>query len=174
MKKRRRLNTNDLVIIGMLAAMCVIATSLKIPFGSGAMIHLGTACIFTIGLLFGGVYAGLAAAIGSTFFDLLMGFSPYTIWSFIIKGAAGFIVGTVARGRWPETIVGDKWLFKAVFGMVLAAFWTLGGYFIAWWTVSGSIVVALSNIPSSLITSGAGLIAALLITPKLRKILRKL
>lgn len=174
MKKERSLGLRDLVVIGMLASLCVIATSLKIPFGSGAMIHLGTACIFTVGLLFGGVYAGLAAAVGSAFFDLLMGFSPYTIWSFFIKGGAGFIVGTVARGKWPEAIVGEKWLFKAASGMALASLWTLAGYFIAWWLVSGSLLIALNNIPSSLLTSAAGFAAALVVSPKLRKALRKL
>lgn len=161
-------------MIGLLAAMCVIATSLRIPFGSDAMIHLGTACVYTIGILFGGVYAALAAAIGSAFFDLLLGFSPYTLWSFFIKGAAGFTVGVVARGMWPEVLVGDRWLFKAFVGMVLASFCTLIGYVIAWWAVSGSFSVALANVPGSLITSGVGIIAAAAISPKLRKILRKI
>lgn len=171
--KKRKLMIQDMVLIGMLAAMCAIATSLKIPFGVGAMIHLGTACIFIIGILFGGVYAGLAAAIGSAFFDLLLGFSPYTVWSLLIKGSAGFIVGMIARGVWPEVLVGDRWLVKAFVGMIMASLCTLGGYIIAWWYVTGSFSVALANVPSSLVTSGVGIIVAALVSPKLRKILRK-
>lgn len=173
MRKIRKLELRDMVMIGTLAAICVIATSIKIPFGAGAMVHLGTAAVFLIGILFGGIYAGLAAAIGSAFFDLLLGFSPYTLWSFVIKGTAGFTVGMVARGLWPEMIVGPKWLFRACLGMALSASCTLGGYVIAWWAVTGSISVAIGNMPSSLLTSGVGFGVAMLIAPKLRKILHR-
>lgn len=172
-QKKRRLELRDLVVIGMLAAMCMVATLIKIPFGSGAMIHMGTACIFLIGILFGGVYAGFAAAIGAAFFDLLMGFSPYTAWSFIIKGTAGYVTGTVARGAWPEALAGDRWVFKAISGMLLGAACTLGGYMVAWWAVLGSVTAAVANIPSSLITSGVGLVVAMVLAPKMRRILRK-
>lgn len=171
MNNKRSFTVRDMVFIGILAAMCIAGTLIKIPLGTGAMVHLGTAVIFTTGIVFGGVYAGLSAAIGSAFFDLLMGFSPYTVWSFFIKGIAGLIVGTVARGFWPESQSGvnDKWLWRAVLGCVLAAAWTLGGYIAAWTAVIGKFEVALANTPASLLTSSAGFIAAMLIAPKLRK-----
>lgn len=169
---RRRLTTKDIVYSGVLAAMCAIATSLKIPFGVGAMVHLGTASLFTVGICFGGVYAGLAGAIGSAFYDLLMGFSPYTAWSFFIKGIAGFIVGFIAKGLWPAPVTretGKGWLWRAALGCVLAAAWTLGGYIIAWWQITGSLATAFANIPSSLMTSGVGFVIAMILSPKLRK-----
>lgn len=98
MMQQRKIELRDIVIIGMLAAICVIATTIKIPYGHGAMVHLGTAAIFTIGIVFGGVYAGLAAAIGTAFFDLMMGFSPYTIWSFFIKERRGLSWAMFQRG----------------------------------------------------------------------------
>jgi uncharacterized membrane protein len=163
-------------MIGMLAAICAIATTLKVPLPTGAMVHLGTAAIFIIGIAFGGVYAGIAGAIGSAFFDLLMGFSPYTLWSFVIKGVAGLIVGTIAKGLWPKVDYynsGKRWLGKALLGCVLAALWTLGGYILAWWQVLGSLAVALGNIPASLLTSGIGMIVALLLSPKIRKLVNR-
>lgn len=176
MSTGRKLSTKDLVYIGVFAAMLAIGTSIKVPFGVGAMVHLGTAVIFIIGILYGGVYAGLSAAIGSALFDLIMGFSPYTLWSFVIKGMAGLIVGTIAKGFWPESgknITSTKtWLLRAVAGCVVAASWTLGGYIIAWWQVTGALATAINNIPSSLMTSTAGFIVAMLITPKLRKSVR--
>lgn len=179
MSEQRKFNTKDLVFASMFAAMCAIATSIKVPFGVGAMVHLGTAFIYTIGIVFGGLYAGLAGAIGSAFFDILMGFSPYTLWSFVIKGIAGLIVGTVAKGLWPEAVTNASqgiWhnkLFRAVLGCILAATWTLAGYMMAWWQVTGSFAVAVGNIPSSLMTSSAGLIIALLLAPKLRNLLHR-
>lgn len=172
MMQQRKIELRDIVIIGMLAAICVIATTIKIPYGHGAMVHLGTAAIFTIGIVFGGVYAGLAAAIGTAFFDLMMGFSPYTIWSFFIKGTAGFVVGYVSKGLWPENIVPKQALLRSIVGMLLAATCTLAGYIIAWWQVSGSIVVSIGNIPSSLISSTVGFVVASIIAPKLRQVLK--
>lgn len=179
MNQQRKFKTTDLVFSGMFAAMCVIATSIKVPFGVGAMVHLGSAFIYTIGIVFGGVYAGLAGAIGSAFYDVLMGFSPYTLWSFVIKGIAGLIVGVVAKGLWPEAVVktsngfSQNKFFRAVLGCILAAAWTLAGYMMAWWQVTGSFAIAVGNIPSSLMTSTAGLIIALLVAPKLRNLLRR-
>ena len=178
MSNKRRLTIKDTVTIGVLAGMCAIATSLKIPLGVGAMVHLGTAFMFTVAISQGGVYAGLSAAIGSAFFDLLMGFSPYTLWSFFIKGGAGLLAGSIAHGLWPE--VGSQnsepvrsWLLRAVLGCLVAAAWTLGGYMLAWWQVTGSLVVAISNMPASLLTSGVGLPIALFLAPRLRKALNR-
>lgn len=176
MQHKRVFSIKDTVFVGVLASMCAIATTIKIPFGVGAMVHLGTAFLYTAGIIFGGVYAGLAGAIGSAFYDFVMGFSPYTLWSFVIKGIAGFIVGVVAKGMWPEVKPGHKdeisW-FKIIAGCLLAAAWTLCGYIIAWWQVTDSFTIAIGNIPSSLMTSGAGFVVAMILAPKLRKILIK-
>ena len=107
MTERRKFTVRDTVTIGALAGMCAVTTAIKIPLGVGAMVHLGTAFMFTVAILFGGVYAGLSAAIGSAFFDLLMGFSPYTPWSFVIKGIAGLIAGVLAHGLWPQENAGS-------------------------------------------------------------------
>lgn len=161
------MKTRNMVTIGMLASLCVIATFIKIPFGAGAMVHLGSAFIFTAAGIFGGVYTGLAAAIGSALYDLLMGFSPYTLWSFFIKGVAGLIAGYIAVGMYPQYRAYS--LSRHLLAIVLAAAWTLGGYLLAWWQVIGSFTVALANAPASLLTSLVGLVVALLLTPMLRK-----
>ena len=178
MNERRRLTLQDIVAIGALSSMCAIATAIKIPLGVGAMVHLGTAFLFTVAIAFGGVYAGLSAAIGSAFFDLLMGFSPYTPWSFVIKGGAGLIAGVIAHGLWPQNQLAagpvPAWSrFRAIFGCILAAAWTLAGYILAWWQVTGSLAVAISNMPASLLTSGVGLPIALFLAPRLRKALNR-
>lgn len=163
------MKTRGMVTVGMLAALCVIATFIKIPFGTGAMVHLGSAFIFTAAAIFGGVYTGLAAAIGSALYDLLMGFSPYTLWSFFIKGSAGLIAGYIAVGLYPQYRAYS--MSRHLLAIILAACWTLGGYILAWWQVIGSFSVALTNVPASLLTSLVGLIVALLLTPLLRRAL---
>ena len=176
MTEKRHFEIKDTVTIGVLAGMCAISTSIKIPLGVGAMVHLGTAFMFTVAITLGGIYAGLSAAIGSAFFDLLMGYSPYTPWSFVIKGIAGLIAGVIAHGLWPQDnaaspMVTGRWLLRAISGCVLAAAWTLGGYIVAWWQVTGSLAVALANIPASLLTSAVGFIVAVFLAPKLHRAL---
>ena len=178
MSENRRFAIKDTVMIGVLAGMCAIATSIKIPLGIGAMVHLGTAFMFTAAIIFGGVYAGLSAAIGSAFFDLLMGFSPYTPWSFVIKGIAGLLAGVIAHGFWPKVASAapcksDPWLLRAIAGCLVAAAWTLGGYVLAWWQVTGSLAVAFANTPASLMTSAVGMLVALFLAPRLQKALKR-
>lgn len=178
MREKRNFTIKDTVMIGVLAGMCAIATSIKIPLGVGAMVHLGTAFMFTVAIVFGGIYAGLSAAIGSAFFDLLMGFSPYTPWSFFIKGIAGLLVGVIAHGLWPQTTPTGPgktghWLLRAIIGCLVAASWTLCGYIFAWWQVTGSLTVAFANIPASLLTSSVGMLVAIFLAPRLQKALRR-
>lgn len=167
----KKLSIKDITVIGMLSAICTIAIFIKIPYGNGAMVHLGTAAIFAIGITFGGVYAGLAGALGATIFDISSGFLTYTIWSFFIKGIAGFVVGTIAnmgKGDKPRVTV-----VKAFVGCLAAAVVTLGGYLVAWSFVQGSFQSALANIPSSLISSGVGMVVGIPLGLTLKTALRK-
>lgn len=164
MKSNNGFSIRDIVIIGMLSALCTISIMIKIPYGNGAMVHLGTAAIFTFAIIFGGKYAGLSGAIGAAFFDLLMGFSPYTIWSFFIKGIAGFIAGSIAHsGK-----MAGKSVVRNIIGCVVAGVWTLLGYLVAWTVVIGRFEAALGNIPSSLVSSGVGILVAIPLAATLR------
>ncbi|MBF1755104.1 MAG: ECF transporter S component, partial [Veillonella sp.] len=46
--------------------------------------------------------------------------------------------------------------------------------FLAWWFVLESAAVAASKIQYSLITSAAGIVVAIILTPKLQKVVRRL
>lgn len=59
------LSIRDVIYVGVLSALCAIATTILIPLPTGGMVHLGSAALFTISALFGGIYGGLAGAIGS-------------------------------------------------------------------------------------------------------------
>ncbi|MGL4737169.1 MAG: ECF transporter S component [Cellulosilyticaceae bacterium] len=168
----RRFTTKDLVIIGLLAAICTVATYIKIPVGTGAFVHLGSAAIFASAILFGGVKGGLAGAIGSGFFDLLGGFSPYTLWSFVIKGVAGLIIGSVATNKSIKKAVNGRvclGLALNVFATLLGAIWTLAGYLVAWTVVIGSWEAAVGNIMASVMSSAVGMAVGIPLAMALRK-----
>lgn len=169
LKMSKRFSVRDIVIIGMLAGLCIIATSIKIPYGAGAMVHLGTAAIYTSAILFGGKKAGLAAGIGSALFDIIMGLMTYTIWSFFIKGIAGFIVGSIANSGEAN----GKSVVRNAIACIAGALWTLAGYLVAWSVVQGGLNVAITNIPSSLISSSVGFVIALPLATLLKNALKK-
>lgn len=162
-------NTKYVIYVGMFSALCTVATFIKVPFGNGSMVHLGSAMIFTLSILFGGKYSGPAGAIGSAFFDLLLGFSPYTLWSFLIKGIAGALAGSISHYNGNK----GKNLILNIFALIIASLWTLVGYIGAWTIVIGSYQAALLNIPSSLMSSAMGMIIALPLSMVLRKALSK-
>lgn len=164
MSEKRKLSLNDILIIGMMTAICVLGTMIKIPYGAGAMVHLGTAALFTTALLFGGVRAGLAGAFASALFDMIGGFFLYTPWSFVIKGIAGLIVGGISHSGGSK----GKSMVKNILACIAGAVWTLAGYLVAWTAVIGSFEAALLNAPSSLITSTAGTLVAIPLAAALR------
>ncbi|MCX7709289.1 MAG: ECF transporter S component [Clostridia bacterium] len=169
MNHTNKFSIRDIAIVGMAAAICAVSMIFKIPYGTGAMFHFGTAAIFTLAILFGGIRAGLAAAIGTAFYDLLMGFSPYTIWSFFIKGIAGLILGYISH----SAHTGGKSIIRNIIGCILSAIWTLIGYLVAWTFVIGKFESALANAPSSIVNSVIGLIVAIPLAATLRIALEK-
>ena len=102
-----KLSTRDIVYIGFIAALCAVATTIRIEIPGGAMVHLGSAALFTTSILFGGLYGGLGAAIGSALFDLFGGHTQYIVFSFFIKGIAGAQSDSVAAQNRKGTSVTD-------------------------------------------------------------------
>jgi len=170
-----KFSTRDVVLIGVSAALVVLCTMFLKIQGPTGMIHFGSAAIFTVAALFGGVYGAVAGAIGSLIFDILGGQFTYTIWSFFIKGVAGLVVGLIARGYYPKLSNAEKPVllrvfFAALTGMVINAI----GYFFAWWQVIGDIRTAFINIfMYSVPTSAIGIITACLLVVPLSKALEK-
>lgn len=88
---------------GLVAALCFVAfTYLKIPIpmpgGGATALHIGNAICVLGALLLGGVYGGLAGAIGMTIADLIdpmyITYAPKTM---ILKFCIGLIVGLIAH-----------------------------------------------------------------------------
>ena len=172
---RKGLTVRDLTMIGVSTALLVLCTMFLKIQGPTGMIHFGSAALFTVAAVFGGVYAALAGALGSLIFDLLGGQLSYTIWSFFIKGIAGLVVGAIACGIFPDTRPDAGRRFSRVLlgclaGMVVTAV----GYFFAWWQVIGDVRVAFANIYMySLPTSVIGTITACAIAVPLYRALDK-
>lgn len=159
------LRIRNVVYMGMAAALCAAATFVLIPGPNGALIHLGSAAIYTIAVVFGKRIGAVGGGIGSMLFDALVGFSGYTLFSLVIKGGAGYLVGYLTEGSRPTVL-------RVLFATTAASVWTLAGYILAWRAVIGSWAAAFANIPFSLLTSALGIAVALAVAPKLRELVQ--
>lgn len=101
MKKKSLFNLQDMVIVGVMAAIVFVLTyfvKIQIPTPTGpVMFKAANIFILLSGLLFGGVRGGLAAGIGSMLYDLLdpayISESPVTFLRFFL---IAFITGIIA------------------------------------------------------------------------------
>lgn len=157
-----------LVYMGLSIALCTLATFILVPGPNGALIHLGSAALYVVALLFGRWTGAVGGGIGSVLFDVLSGLSAYTPFSLVIKGISGFVVGYFGyrEGKTPTR-------GRILIATMAASVWTLAGYVVAWWAVTGSMAVAIGNIPFSLMTSALGIVVAVAITPRLYKLVHK-
>lgn len=166
-----KLNTKDIIYISLLSALCAMATTIKVDLPNGAMAHMGSAALFTISSVFGGLYGGLAGAIGSGLFDLLMGHSAYTPFSIVIKGGVGLIVGLLTVGfRYQKRIKPS--MVRVILAMLLGAILTALGYLVAWAVVLGGWQAGIVRLPASFITSGVGIVVAIFLIPVLQRALK--
>ena len=100
--KRQNLNVRTLTMAAMFAALCYVGFAffqIKIPVGdSSTSFHLGNVFCVLAALLIGGLWGGLAGAVGMTIGDLL---DPVYITSapktFLLKLGIGLITGFVAH-----------------------------------------------------------------------------
>lgn len=82
--------------VGMMAAVVFVSNFFSsIPTG-GSRIHIANAVCLLGGMLFGGVYGGLAAAIGSGLYDIVSGWGPTeAVITFINKGLMVLVCGLI-------------------------------------------------------------------------------
>ena len=83
---------------GLMAALCFVGYSVFPAISaSGTKVHVGNAFVILGALLLGGLYGGLAGAIGLSLADILGGYAASAPRTFICKLVMGVIVGVIAH-----------------------------------------------------------------------------
>jgi uncharacterized membrane protein len=91
-------NVRTLTYAGLMAALCYVGYAVFPAINaSGTKVHLGNAFVVLAALLIGGLYGGLAGAVGLTIADLSLGYTASAPRTFITKLVIGLIVGLVAH-----------------------------------------------------------------------------
>ncbi len=101
----RKIRTREIAMVGVMAAMVYVASMIQIPIPTdigSTRIHVGNVMCLLGGLLLGPLFGGLAAGIGSAFFDLTNpAFIASAPTTFIFKFLMAYIAGTLYQ-KWTK------------------------------------------------------------------------
>ena len=91
-------NVKKITFAGLMAALCYVGYAVFPAINAaGTKIHIGNAFVVLGALLLGGLYGGLAGAVGLSIADLTLGYSASAPRTFITKLVIGLIVGLIAH-----------------------------------------------------------------------------
>ena len=108
-----------IAIGGLMAALCFVGYMFFPAISaSGTKVHIGNAFVVLGALFIGGVYGGLAGAIGLSLADVLSGYAASAPRTFITKLIIGLVVGLVAH---KIAQISQKHTHKYYFGWSLGA-----------------------------------------------------
>ena len=96
--KSRKQTLLKLTYAGLMAALCYVGYAVFPAINAGGTkIHIGNAFVVLGALFLGGLYGGIAGAVGLSVADILGGFAQSAPRTFITKLVIGLIVGLVAH-----------------------------------------------------------------------------
>ncbi len=179
---KQGIGTYDVVVVGLMAALCFAAINIKIdvptPMGP-TMMHLGNMVCLLSGMLLGGVRGGLAAGMGSMFYDLTnpayVAGAPFT---FLFKFIMAFIAGVTARSGGAEGKNIPKNVLGCVLGEIAYIILYLGKSFISSYYLQKNALEAVlaSLVPklfSSTVNAVVATIGSIILLPVFMTVMKK-
>ncbi len=116
-----------LALSGLFAALiCVMTLLVSIPLHASGYANLGDCFVIFSGVVLGPLYGALAAAVGSMFSDVFLGFAVYAPATFVIKGIMALVAAlTLSKNK----LKGVLSVVKTVVSAVCAELIMVTGYF---------------------------------------------
>ncbi|WP_088007171.1 ECF transporter S component [Indiicoccus explosivorum] len=162
--------TFDLILTSMAIALVFVSTlllNIRLPIAAnGGLVHLGTAMLFTISILFGPKKGAIAGAVGMGLFDLVSGWTLWAPITILARGLQGYIVGRIA---WSGGRQGNSTRFNIVAAVVSIPF-MLGIYYIGEAIIFSSWLIPAASIPGNIVQNSVGLIIAIPVVAALKKV----
>lgn len=137
--------TKLIVLNGLMVAIVCLATmiiQIPVPLTEG-YVNIGDSIIFISSILFGPITGMISGGVGSCLSDILTGYSHWALFTLLIKGLEGYIVGFIVRK--------NVTLIKNILATLIGTFIMVIGYLLAGSFLQGSFIVSLSSIPSNLL-----------------------
>ena len=150
--------TKLIVLNGLMIALVCIATmviQIPIPMTEG-YVNIGDSIIFVASILFGPIPGMIAGGLGSALADILTGYSHWALFTLLIKGFEGYVVGIIVRK--------NTNLVKNILATLLGVLIMVSGYLLAGTFLQGSFP---SNTIQGIVSMVIGIpIASYLLTVK--------
>lgn len=130
--QRKPFDPRKLAVTAVMTALVFVLTSMvRVPTPARGYIHLGDAAIFFSAFAFGPWIGAVSGGLGTALADMMGGYPQWAVFSFLIHGAQGWVVGWLS-GRW-----------QGVGGLVLSA-------------LVGGVIVVLGYLGAGILLSGLG------------------
>ncbi|MDR1773502.1 MAG: ECF transporter S component [Clostridioides sp.] len=122
----------------MIALVCLATLVIQIPTLGQGYVNIGDCVIMVSAIVFGPIPGMIAGGVGSALADILGGYAYWAVFTLVIKGLEGLIIG----------IIYNKYKNKLAMlvSILIGSIIMISGYFLAGGYINGSFVVALSSI----------------------------
>ncbi|MEX2356239.1 MAG: ECF transporter S component, partial [Thermaerobacterales bacterium] len=151
------------VLTAMFVALTAVGTLFLSFRGTTGFYHLGDGIFYTAAMLLGPVAGAIAGGLGGALADTVGGYAVWAPWTLVIKGAAGWVIGSIAMGAAPA---------RRLAGLLLGALITVVGYAAAT-TVMYDWPAAVIEIWGTTLQTLLGIGVAAVLTPLLGKTLQR-
>ncbi|WP_019413099.1 ECF transporter S component [Paenisporosarcina sp. TG20] len=162
--------TFNLILTSMAIALVFVSTyllNIRLPItANGGLVHLGTAMLFIIAILFGPKTGMIAGAIGMGLFDLFAGWTLWAPITIIARGLQGYLVGRIA---WSNGRNGRSKSFNLLATIVSIPL-MIGVYYIGESIIFSSWIVPAASIPGNIVQNVVGVLIAIPAIIALKKI----
>lgn len=159
-----------IVLNALLIGLVFSATAflnIKLPIAaSGGLVHLGTAMLFIIAILFGPKKGALAGAAGMGIFDVVGGWLIWAPITIVARGVQGFIVGSIAHsnGREGKSMTWNVIAMTASIPVMMAIYYVGEAFLYSNW------IAPLASMPGDLLQNAIGLAIAIPVCRVLKKV----
>lgn len=181
--KKSSLNAKKIVLVGLMAALTVASSALRIPvpvdITGTAAFHLGNIMCALSGILLGPWLGGLAAGLGSAIYDILNPAYISECWlTFLMKGAYGLAAGAVAWGGKKSWGYGKALAATITGAVTYAVLYLLKSYFYSGrllhgLTAEAAWISVLGKLPATCFNAAVAIVAAPLLAIAIRTALEK-
>lgn len=144
----------------MISLVCISTMAIQIPVpGTHGYVNIGDSIIFLTSILLGPIAGLVSGGIGSALADILSGYTHWALFTLIIKGFEGYVVGLIVKNN--STIIRN--VLSTLIGTIVMVL----GYFIAGSILEGSFAVSATSIPSNSIQGLVSIVISILICQSL-------
>lgn len=178
MKTKQKITLYDIVVVALMAAIVFVVTmflSIKVPTPTGqTMIKIANAFCLLAGILFGGWRGGLAAGIGSMFYDMtdpmFISGAWITLLRFFMMGAIAGGISHIGKADGKSPVL--NFIASLVAAVASAVFYMGKGVAVAMLAGSALTPALLGELPK-LAASSTNVVIAVVISTALAPALRK-